>query len=134
MQTSQAFVVLWQQIDPRGMVIPMRVGRDRKTATAWGDGWENFGYAHLSKGHLGVGKDWLLPAVMIYWVRKALRSPSGIFPDPGDHHNEKYILCDEFRAFGHGIRITTTVVVDMRAYNDGLPLGVKTAFQNVEAI
>ena len=111
----------------------MRVGRDRKTASAWRDSWENFGYAHVSKGHLGVGKDWLWPGVMTYWVKKTLKDPNGIYPDLGDVHNDKYILCDEYQAFGHGIRIATTVVVDMRQYRDGLPLGVKTAYQNIES-
>jgi hypothetical protein len=111
----------------------MRLGRDRKRATAWGDEWENFGYAHLSKGHLGAGKDWLYPTVMTYWVQKTLRNPNGIYPDLNDLHNDQYIRCDEYQIFGHGIRFTTTVVVDMRRFRDGLPLGVKTAFQSLES-
>ena len=131
-KAPSAFDVLWTVTDPNGKTVPLRVGRHRKTASAWGDDWENFGYVHLAQGHLGVGKDWLVPKVMTYWVQKTLSKPGGIYPDLNDKHNDKYILCDEYQVFGHGLRITTTVVVDMRLYPDGLLLGVKTAFQNVE--
>jgi hypothetical protein len=60
-QAHDAFTVLWKVNDQRGNSIPMRLGRDRKRVTAWGDEWENFGYAHLSKGHLGVGKIGYIP-------------------------------------------------------------------------
>jgi hypothetical protein len=126
------FSVLWAVADQRENTIPMRLGRDRKRATAWGDPWENFGYAHVSKDHLGVGRDWLSPGLMTFWIQKTLRSPNGIYPDLKDSHNDRYIRCEEYRIFGLGIRLTTTVVVDMRRYADGLPLGVKTAYQNLE--
>ncbi|HEU5003171.1 MAG TPA: hypothetical protein VFW71_10400 [Actinomycetota bacterium] len=130
--TPDPFAVLWTVADPRGGVIAMRVGRDRNTAGAWGDGWENFGLAHVAKGHLGFGKEWADPAVMNYWLRRAITMPSGIYPDLNDTHNDLYILCVELRILGTRIRITTTVVVDMRPYKDFKPLGVKTAFQKVE--
>ena len=104
----------------------MRLGRDRKRATAWGDEWENFGYAHLSKGHLGVGKGWIYPSVTTYWVQETLRNPNGIYPDLNDLHNDQYIRCEEYCVFGLDSG-------SLRRCRDGLLLGVKTAFQRLES-
>jgi len=65
-------------------------------------------------------------------VRRAIQQPNGIYPDPYKGSNKKYIRCDELRFLGHGVRVTVTVVVDSRVLGDGLPLGVKTAWQTVE--
>jgi hypothetical protein len=56
---------------------------------------------------------------MTYWVQRTLKNPNGIYPDLNDLHNDHYMRCDEYRVFGHGIRLATTVVVDMRRFRDG---------------
>ena len=52
------FNVLWTAQGPSGLSIPLRFGRDRKTPTAWGDDYGNFGLVHIRKrpsGSIGTG-------------------------------------------------------------------------------
>lgn len=130
--TPDAFTVQWTQNNPSGWAIPMRLGRDRNKASLWEDGYGNFGLAHVRKGHVGAGRDWPTNAVMVAQVRSALEAPSGIFPDQYTPEFTHYIRCREWNAFGMRVRITVEVVVDTRPLLDRLPVGIKTAWQNVE--
>jgi len=126
------FTVLWAQNNPTGWAIPMRLGRDRSKPSLWGDGYDNFGFVHVHKGHVGYGKNWQSTAVMVAQVKRALEKPNGIFPDQYTPYFTHYVRCDEYGALGLRIRVTVEVVVDTRVLLDRLPLGIKTAWQKVE--
>jgi hypothetical protein len=128
----EPFTVLWTQNNPTGWAIPMRLGRDRSKPSLWGDGYDNFGLVHVHKGHVGHGKNWPSTALMVAQVKRALEKPSGIFPDQYTRYFTHYIRCDEYGAFGLRVRVTVEVVVDTRVLPDRLPVGIKTAWQNVE--
>jgi hypothetical protein len=126
------FTVLWTQNNPTGWAIPMRLGRDRSKPSLWGDGYDNFGLAHVRKGHVGDGKNWHSDALMVAQVRRAVEKPNGIFPDQYTPYFTHYVRCDEYAALGLRVRVTVEVVVDTRVLPDRLPLGIKTAWQKVE--
>jgi len=128
------FVVLWTAHDPSGLAVAMRMGRDRKTATAWGDGYGNFGLVHVKKSHVGVGADWLSDGAMMSEVRRVIEKPSGTFPHTYNSDYTYYIRCDDYGVPAFRWRVTTVVVVDTRVLGDHLPLGVKTAYQFREGL
>lgn len=132
MQSPSPFGVLWIQNSPSGQAIPMRLGRDRRKPLLWGDGFGNFGFVHIQKGHIGPSADWPSERVMATQVRRAIETPSGIFPDMYTPSFMHYIKCDDYAVLSVHVRITVEVVVDSRVLPDGLPLGVKTGWQTVE--
>ena len=125
---STPFSVAWIAVDPRGQAVSMRLGRDRKTATAWGDGYDNFGLVHIRKGHVGVQRDWPSDAAMASQVRRTIENPSGIFPHAYNQSYTYYVRCDDVHFLGLHLPFTTIVVVDTRVLSDHLMVGVKTAY------
>ena len=119
--------ILGYYYDFIGNRIPLRAGRHRGKAALWGDGYDNFGWAHVRR-HVN-GDEFPSAIAAVFSIGEALASPDSVREDPKNPGIWIYAK-HTGDCFCNGAEIT--VLVDFNLLYGGDIIGVKSAWVNYD--